>query len=395
MLPELLAPAGDMERLMTALHFGADAVYAAGPGLHLRAGSVSFAPGELARAVEYTHRKGKKLYVTLNAFAHEDDLPRMAEMARRVDDMGADAAIVSDLGALCQIRQAAPGLEVHISTQANCLNHRAARAYYDMGARRIVLAREMSLTEIARMRENIPPDLKLEAFVHGAMCMSYSGRCVISAHLAGRSANRGDCAQPCRWRYRLTEEKRPDASLTLEGDERGSYVLSARDLNMLEHLDELAAAGVDAFKVEGRMKSPYYVATVINAYRRALDKSAPLHSLRAELDCASHRAYSTGFYFGAEDARTQAGEYRQDCLFVAVVKEASAGMALLEQRNRFARGDVLEVLSPGSMGRRVTVEELWDEAGRPLDAALRPQQLVRLRTEVPLKPWDILRRRLP
>ena len=268
---ELLAPAGDLECLRTALRFGADAVYVGGPQMQLRAGSVGFSMDDLAEAVREAHALNRRLYVTVNAFASNSEIDALSDYAQALKALGADAVIVSDLGAIAAIRRAAPDLDVHVSTQANCLNYAAAQVYADLGATRVVLGREMSLTEIAELRAKTPASLELEAFVHGAMCMAYSGRCMISAYLAGRSANRGACAQSCRWTYHLMEEKRPGQFFPVEEDDRGTTILSSLDLCCIDFLDRIAAAGVTSFKIEGRMKSPYYVATVVNAYRKRLD----------------------------------------------------------------------------------------------------------------------------
>ena len=401
--PELLAPAGDMERLETALCFGADAVYVGGPMLQLRAASAGFTLDALAAAVERTHRAGKKLYVTVNAFPNNGEIDALADYARALYDIGADAAIVADLGAIAVVREAAPGLDVHVSTQANCVNYRAARAYHDMGATRVVLGREMTLEEIAELRARTPATLELEAFVHGAMCMAYSGRCMISAYLAGRSANRGACAQSCRWTYHLMEEKRPGEFFPVEEDDRGMTILSSCDLNCLDFLDQIAAAGVTSFKIEGRMKSPYYVATVVNAYRRRIDglrdgaatpESVAL--LQRELDAVSHRAYASGFYFG--EMRRHApddGPLQQDCAFVGVVRAALPGGRIrVEQRNRVREGDVIEVLSPHSLGLRFTAKNLTDPAGAPIPAATVPMSLFDMDAPETVSEGDLLRIRI-
>lgn len=270
----------------------------------------------------------------------------------------------------------------------------AANLWRELGASRVVLGREASLEEIRAIKKAIPRDLELEVFVHGAMCMSYSGRCMLSNVLTGRDANRGGCAQPCRWRYRLEEEKRPGEYFPIEEDEKGTYVLSAWDLNLLPYLGELTEAGVASFKLEGRMKSPYYVATTVNAYRRALDGTADTETLLSELDCASHRSYSTGFLFGRDGARSGAAGYTQSCLFIGPVLEVREGRCVVEMRGRFGLGDVLEVLSPRSLGQRVTVEDLRDDLGIPIPEAIRTQQHVSFRFEGTLEPGDILRKRL-
>ena len=327
--PELLSPAGDMECLRAALRFGADAVYVGGPMLQLRAGTAGFSMDGLGRAAREVHARGKKLYVAVNAFPTDRELESLGDYAQGLLALGADAAIAADMGAVAVMRRAAPALPIHISTQANCQNSAAATAWYDMGATRVVLGREMTLEQIRELRARTPVGLELEAFVHGAMCMAWSGRCMLSAFLTGRSANRGACAQSCRWSYRLMEEKRPGELFPVEEDGNGTTILSSRDLCCLDFLQEIMEAGVTSFKIEGRMKSAYYVATVTNAYRRRIDgllngTSTPgsLAQLRRELDAASHRAWSSGFYhgemkYGAPDD----GTYIQDCRFAGVVRQ--------------------------------------------------------------------------
>lgn len=393
---ELLAPAGDMERLETALRFGADAVYLGGPMLQLRAANTGFTLEKLHEAAGKVHAAGKKLYVTVNAFPTNAEIDALADYARALYDAGADAAIVADLGAIAAIREAVPGLDVHVSTQANCVNYRAARAYHDMGATRVVLGREMSLEQIAELRAKTPADLELEAFVHGAMCMAYSGRCMISAYLTDRSANRGGCAQSCRWVYHLMEEKRPGEFIPVEEDDNGTTILSSFDLNCLDFLDRIAEAGVTSFKIEGRMKSPYYVATVVNAYRRRIDGTQPVEALRKELDAASHRSYASGFYFGAMKKHApDDGTYQQDCKFVGVVKEIlPGGRVRVEQRNRICAGDRLEVLSPNSFDLSFTAQNLTDADGNPIDAASVPMTLFDMDAPEGIGAGDILRIRL-
>ena len=400
---ELLAPAGDMECLRAALRFGADAVYVGGPRLQLRAGSAGFAMDDLAEAVRETHALGRRLYVTVNAYPTDRELDALGGYARALHGIGVDAAIVADLGAVKVMREAAPGLDIHISTQANCLNAAAARVYRDLGATRVVLAREMTLEQIRELRARVPADLELEAFVHGAMCMAWSGRCMISAYLTGRSANRGGCAQSCRWSYHLMEEKRPGEFFPVEEDDRGATILSSRDLNCLDFLDQIAEAGVVSFKLEGRMKSPYYVATVTNAYRRRLDgilkgdmTPRALALLRRELDAASHRAYSSGFYFGElTHSAPDEGVYRQDCRFVGVVRQRlPGGRVRVEQRNRVREGDTLEVLSPNSLGLSFVAGNMTDADGQPIEQAAVPMTLFDLDAPDGVEAGDMLRIRL-
>jgi len=357
-LPELLAPAGGMEQLSAALRFGADAVYGGLGRYGLRAAAVNFTPETLRRAAAETHRLGKRFYVTLNILPFDRDLEGLVQTAREAADAGVDAAIVSDIGAALTLREALPALPLHISTQANVLNARAALHYYEaVGAERIVLSREMSLGDIRAMRARLPAEVELEAFVHGAMCVAYSGRCLLSAALTGRSGNRGECAQPCRWHYAVAEEKCPGAWMPVEEGERGTALFSAYDLCMIGHLPELADAGVASLKIEGRMKTAYYVATVVSAYRRALDALARggeaeyrerLPELTAELAKASHRACNTGFYFGAPQPPAGAEGFSQSMEFVGVVSRGAAAgePAEITLKNRFYTGDALEALTP-------------------------------------------------
>ena len=400
---ELLSPAGDIECLRAALRFGADAVYVGGPSLQLRAGSAGFSMDALAQAVRETHAHGRKLYVAVNAFPTDRELDALGDYARALYDLGADAAIVADLGTVAVMRRAAPGLDIHISTQANCQNAAAAIAYHDMGATRVVLGREMTLEQIGELRARTPSSLELEAFVHGAMCMAWSGRCMLSAYLTGRSANRGACAQSCRWNYHLMEEKRPGEFFPVEEDERGTTILSSHDLCCIEFLDQIARAGVTAFKVEGRMKSPYYVATVTGAYRRRIDGLSrgpigpeELSALRRELDAVSHRAYASGFYFGEMKRHApDDGIYRQDCVFIGtVMQRLPGGRIRVQQRNRVRRGDVLEVLSPGSLGLSFTAENLTDAQGRQIEQAAVPMTLFDMDAPEAVGPGDLLRIRV-
>lgn len=399
---ELLAPAGDMERLRTALRFGADAVYAGGPMLQLRAGSAGFQMDALAEAAKVAHLLGKKLYVAVNAFADNADVDAAGDYAQALEALGADAAIVSDLGLIRAIRRAAPGLDIHVSTQANCLNYAAAQAYYDLGATRVVLGREMTLEQIQTLRARTPKALELEAFVHGAMCMSYSGRCMISAYLTGRSANRGACAQSCRWTYHLVEQKRPGEFFPVEEDDGGTTILSSFDLNCLDFLDQLMDAGVTSFKLEGRMKSPFYVATVVNAYRRRIDAllrgegtAENLALLQRELRAASHRPYASGFYFGEMKRHApDSGAYLQETTFVGVVKGVESGRIAVELRNRIPEGATLEVLSPHSLNLKFIAREIRDASGAPVEAAARPEEIYTMACNAPLEAGDLLRLRI-
>ncbi|MDD3212546.1 MAG: U32 family peptidase [Eubacteriales bacterium] len=379
--PELLAPVGGMEQLKAALRFGADAVYGGLNRYGLRAAAANFTPETLKAATAETHRQGKRFYVPLNLLPFDRDMEGFLQAAKEADAAGADAVIVSDLGAALMLKDELPALELHISTQANVLNTRTARHFYEAaGAKRIVLSREMSLDDIRTMRAALPNELQLEAFVHGAMCVAYSGRCLLSAALTGRSANRGECAQPCRWHYAVAEEKRPGAWMPLEEEERGTALFSSYDLCMLPHLPALIGAGVESLKIEGRMKTAYYVATVVSAYRHALDilygegeaayEKAVL-ALMAELGKASHRVSNTGFYFGAPQPAAGAEGFEQSMEFVGrVTHGAKPGEpAEIELKNRFYVGDLLEALTPeGSRPFRVESITLAD-TGEPVDTA--------------------------
>ena len=353
----MLAPAGGPEQLRAAVRFGADAVYGGLNRFGLRSKADNFDWAELREALKVTHSAGKKFYLTLNILPYDDEMEALAADARRACDLGVDAAIVSDLGAFALLRERVPDLPLHVSTQANVMNAAAARVFIGMGARRIVLSRELSLDRIKALRKMIPPEVELEAFVHGAMCMAHSGRCMLSDHLAGRGGNRGACAQPCRWQYTVVEAKRPDEPMPVLEEERGTYIFSAYDLNMLAHLPEMRDAGVASLKIEGRMKTGYYVAAVTRAYRRALDLlardeaayRAELPALQEELRKVSHRASNTGFYFGAPQPASGADGFSQTREFTGRVLGMRGQSMRIEVKNRFHVGDTLEALTPGGV----------------------------------------------
>ncbi len=412
--PELLAPAGDFERLRAAVAFGADAVYLSGRQYSLRSGpagspgspglAANFAADELPEAIAYAHAHGVRVYAALNILAHPGDFAGLPEAIRGLQAAGADAVIVSDPGVLALVREEAPGLAIHVSTQASVTNARACRFYHEQGASRIILARELSLEEIRQIRAEIPPELELECFVHGAVCLSYSGRCLLSNHLLGRDANRGQCAQPCRWTWQMTAANHPENPLLIEEDERGSYLLNARDLCMVEHLPALAAAGVSSFKIEGRRKSAYYVATVTGVYRRAIDawladpgRTAPDPAWRTELAATVNRDFDTGFYFPrTEDdaAVLSAGSDVRTATVVGVVRawRAEAGLMLVEQRNHVRRGDCLELVRPRRTAQAYTVERMLDLDGAEIDRAPHPQMYFYLPCPEPVEPGSFLRR---
>ncbi len=398
-MPELLAPAGGMPQLKAALRFGADAVYGALPAFGLRAFAGNFTWEELTEALALVHGQGKKFYLTLNILPYQDEMDDFLRAALRAWEMGVDGALVSDLGAFLMLRREAPKLKLHISTQANTLNAETARFYFEHGAQRIVLARELSLARIAALRKALPEALELEAFVHGAMCMSYSGRCMLSDHLTGRGGNRGACAQPCRWEYALVEKKRPGEYWPIEEDGRGTYLLSAYDLNMLAHLPELINAGIMSLKIEGRMKTEYYVATVVGAYRRALDAlkesesayRSLLPQLEEELKKASHRAFNTGFYFGPPQPMAGAAGFTQEMEYVARVEDWREGRALLHLKNRFYVGDNLELLSPRGVFPFRVEEIILPDTGEKTDTVSVAGQKVMNPLPFPAEAGDFLR----
>ena len=395
---ELLSPAGDMERLVMAVTYGADAVYLAGQRFSLRSGAGNFSEEALEAAVTFCHERGVKVYVACNAVTREDDLRALPAWLERVGALGADAVILTDLGAFDLAAKYAPGVKRHVSTQAGVTNSGSARRLYDMGASRVILARELTLREIAELRGNTPPDLELEAFVHGSMCMAFSGRCLLSNYLTGRDANGGDCAQPCRWRYRLVEEKRPGEYLEITED-GGTYLMNSRDLCMLDHLPELLSAGITSFKLEGRAKSAYYTAAVTNAYRRGLDaaeQGLPLPEIwLKEMNKVSHRPYSTGFYFDRKGPGQYGADalYFSDCDVAAVVESCDdTGDAVLTQRNKFSAGDSLELLVPGRAPVPFIAAGLRDEAGTDLADTRHPMMVFRMTLPCPAPRYSIVRR---
>ena len=394
---ELLAPAGNFEKFLTALHFGADAVYLAGGRFGLRAFAGNFSEEEMRQAVKIAHERNKKVYVTLNIIAKDKDFEGFEDYLRFLEEIGVDAVIVADLGVVAFIREKAPNIPVHVSTQANIINSYSAKLMVELGAKRLILARELSLQEIKMIRENVPSDVEIEVFVHGAMCMAYSGRCLLSNYLTGRDSNHGECVQACRWKYMVREVNRQD-ELEVQEDERGSYIFNSKDLNMLSHLQELEEIGVDSIKIEGRMKSPYYVATVVNAYRRALDMlpQKPTEELERELLKASHRRYTTGFYFGDENKQyTLDSMPVQESEFVAVVtKDTQNGVVEVEMRNKFSVGDTLEILSVNdeAFNKEFVVKEIRNLEGEKLESAKLVQERVVVPCEYNLSAGDILRR---
>ncbi len=400
-IPELLAPAGGMEQLRAALRFGADAVYGGMKHYGLRAFAGNFDAQELAQAVELCHRQGKKFYVTMNIFPFDDQLPGFVEAARQAWEIGVDAAIVSDLGAICTLREQVPGLALHVSTQASTVNAPSVRHYRDLGCRRVILAREVSLSRLAALGAAVGADMELETFVHGASCVAWSGRCLLSAALTGRSGNQGACAQPCRWEYAVMEKTRPGEYLPVCEDENGSYLFSARDLNLMPLLPQLTAAGISSLKIEGRMKTEYYVATVVSAYRRALDAlaqgeetfQAALPGLLAELDCASHRDSDTGFLLGTPQQPGGAEGFHQSAEYIArVMTDADAqGIATVQLKNRFYAGDRLEVLQPGATNVMIAPKFRKADTGEEMDTYGVAGTLVKMQFPFPVAEGDLIR----
>ena len=388
---ELLAPAGDMEKLKTAITYGADAVYFGGQTGSLRAGAGNLSVPEIREAMDFIHSRVCKGYMTLNIYAHNEDIPVLRDYISEIRDIPIDAFLVSDPGVLGLIREQIPDAEIHLSTQANTTNSLTASFWASQGVRRIVAAREMSLKELSEMRAALPDDIEIEAFMHGAMCISYSGRCLLSNFMAGRDANRGACTHPCRWKYHLVEEQRPGEYYPIEEDDRGSYIMNSRDLCMIDCIPDLVRAGVTSFKIEGRMKSMYYVATIVAAYRSALDKylADPENYVYdphdfEELCKASHREFTHGFYYNKPTDRDQnylTSDYTRDYSFVGLVREhdPETGLTTVEQRNKFSVGDTIEIFGPHTPYYEEVIEEMYDEEGNPAESAPHPQQVLRIR----------------
>lgn len=399
-LPELLCPAGDLIRLKTAVDFGADAVYLAGQEFGMRTASSNFSLEDLKEGVDYAHKNGVSVHITCNTLPHEDELARLPDFLSYVDSIGADAIISGDLGTINLVKKYAPHCQLHASVQSGIVNSETAKALYNMGAKRVVLARELSLAEIESIRKNIPDDLELECFIHGAMCVSYSGRCLLSSYMTGRDANRGDCAQPCRWSYNLMEETREGQLFNITETEKGTYILNANDLCMAEHLKKLSDIGVSSFKIEGRAKTEYYVAVTTNAYRGIVDSlldsdenwSAPAWAID-ELNKISHRTYSTGFYFGRpQNAQTyENAGYMRDYAIAAIVTGYEDGCVTAILKNKFLKGTALDCLEAGSVPFTVETDNLFDGNGMSIDTANRPMMTVKIPFEREIKTGSMLR----
>ena len=395
-IPELLAPAGDAERLRYAINYGADAVYCGLPEFGMRSAPANFTPEQLTESVIYAHARGRKVYLTMNTLPTNEEADRLPEAIKEAAKAGVDAFIVADLGVLDACKTFAPDIDVHLSTQTGITNWAAARAAYKMGAKRVVLAREMTLQDIAILRDKTPPELEIEAFVHGAMCVSFSGRCLLSNYMTGRDANHGDCAQPCRWDYYLIERTRPDQVFMIEQDQKSTYVFNSRDMCMIEHIPQLIECGISSLKIEGRAKSAYYVACVTNAYRHGIDavmNGEPLPQwVVDETEKISHRAYSTGFYSGHEPGQTvNSGGYIRGWDVAAVCTGEGNGMMRLSQRNRFFRGETVSVLEPGEVPYDLTLSEIYNEDMEPIESAPHATMTVYLKTDRKIKEGAFLR----
>lgn len=395
--PELLCPAGDMEKLQMAVLYGADAVYLAGTSFGMRSFTGNFTPEELPKAIQFAHEHGVRVHVTVNTMPRNDEAAALPAWLEQLDAAGADALILADLGAFAMAGKYAPHCERHISTQQSIANYVCAQSWFDLGAQRVVLARELSLPEIITIREKVSPELELETFCHGAMCVSYSGRCLLSNYMTGRDSNRGQCAQPCRYQYALMEEKRPGEYFPVFEDEKGTYIMNSRDMCMIDHIPELIDAGVTSFKIEGRMKSAYYAAAVTNAYRHAIDCALDGKALpqiwRDEVDKLSHRPYCTGFYYGDPGQHYSETSYYSDAEVCAVVEECDAdGNAVLTQRNRFCLGDTVELMTNDHEPAPFTVKYMENGDGDTIEATPHAMMTIKMKLPFPCSRLSVLRR---
>lgn len=400
--PEVLAPAGDLSRLKAAVDFGADAVYIGGKEFSMRSAPMNFDKYDMLAGVKYAHEHGAKVYLTCNTLPKCEEVERMPEYFEFVKNSGIDAVIANDIGVLSLIKKHMPNMEIHISTQAGIVNHVTASEFYKMGAKRVVLARELPFEEIKYIREHTPKDLEIECFVHGAMCVSFSGRCLLSSYIIGRDANRGECAQPCRWNYSLVEEKRPGEHYPIIEDEKGTYILNAKDMCMVEHIHDLVEAGITSLKIEGRAKSDYYVSVVTNAYRMAVDDYLKNPSaewkcpewITREVTMVSHRRYCTGFYYGPiqNGQYYETGGYVRNADVVAVVDSWKNGVAYCTQRNKFLSGDTVELLQPKSEPITLTINSMKNELGEPIENTAHAMMKFSFNCETPLKQGTIVRK---
>ncbi len=399
-IPELLCPAGDLTRLYAAVDFGADAVYLAGKEFGMRTASSNFNEDDLKKGIEYAHEKGVKVHITCNTVPHNDEIARLPKFLTLINSLGADAVIAADLGTIAYVKKYAPNVELHASVQSGVCNYETANMLYDMGAKRVVLARELSLPEIAEIRVKTNKNLQIECFAHGAMCISYSGRCLLSSYMTGRDANRGDCAQPCRWSYSLMEEKRPGQFFDITETEKGTYILNANDMCMAPYLDKICEAGIDSIKIEGRAKSHYYVAVTTNAYRAALDSYKNCQGewklpvwIAEELDKISHRTYSTGFYFGKpENEQTyKSAGYQRDYSVAGVVDGYQDGMITVIMKNKFLVNQEFDCLEPGGKSFLFTATKLYNEQGEEITEAPHPMMKVKIPFNREVKAGSLLR----
>lgn len=400
---ELLIPAGSLEVLKTAVIYGADAVYIGGEAFGLRSKARNFSNEEMIQGIAFAHERGVKVYVTANILAHNGDLPGVEAYFEELKEVGPDALIISDPGVFAIARRVLPGMEIHISTQANNTNYGTYQFWYDLGARRVVTARELSLKEIKEIREHIPEDMEIESFIHGAMCISYSGRCLLSNFFVGRDANQGSCTHPCRWKYSVVEETRPGEYMPVYENERGTYIFNSKDLCMIEHIPEMMDAGIDSFKIEGRMKTALYVATVARTYRKAIDdylKSPELYRAnmdwyRREIGKCTCREFSTGFYFGkpTEDSQIYNNStYIKNYTYLGTVEETDGlGRCRLRQKNKFSVGDTIEVMKPGGQNLEAVVAGIMDEEGNPQESAPHSKQMLWIKLDADVEACDILR----
>lgn len=401
--PELLIPASSLEVLKTAVIFGADAVYIGGEAFGLRAKARNFSMEDMEAGIEFAHTHSVKVYVTANILAHNQDLEGARVYFRELRDLGPDALIISDPGMFLLAREICPEIEIHISTQANNTNYMTYQFWHSQGASRVVSARELSLEEIKEIRTNIPEEMEIESFIHGAMCISYSGRCLLSNYFTGRDANQGSCTHPCRWKYAVVEEKRPGEYLPVYENERGTYIFNSKDLCMIEHIPELIDAGIDSLKIEGRMKTALYVATVARTYRRAIDDfySSPqlyqdnMQWYREEIAKCTYRQFTTGFYFGKPDENTQiydSNTYINEYIYLGIIEAVGAdGMAKITQRNKFGVGEEIEIMKPDGCNLMITVEKMLDSDGNELEDCPHPQQEIHLKLSENPEMYDILR----
>ena len=401
--PELLIPAGSLEVLKTAVTFGADAVYIGGEAFGLRAKAKNFSAEDMAEGIRFAHERGVKVYVTANIFAHNRDLEGAKAYFAELKAIGPDALIISDPGMFTLAKQVWPEAEIHISTQANNTNYMTYRFWWELGAKRVVSARELTLAELSEIRANIPEEMEIESFVHGAMCISYSGRCLLSNYFTGRDANQGACTHPCRWKYAVMEESRPGEYFPVYENERGTYIFNSGDLCMIEHIPELIDAGIDSFKVEGRMKTALYVATVARTYRKAIDDylTGGEEAYRANMDWYLHeigkctyRKFNTGFFFGRPTQESQIYDnstYISEAVYLGIADAADGGLISLEQRNKFCVGDEIEIMKPDGRDVPARVESILDEDGQEMESAPHAKQRLRVRLSSPAERYDLLR----